>query len=95
MSGPKSAFPTVGYDDRYHDETFFLSERRPMAATGSYSLLASVRFAMPTCPGCRQQLSHENCLEHLRYCKWVWSDRPEQESRWNERLVDQIRKRER
>ncbi|WP_187432843.1 hypothetical protein [Natronococcus pandeyae] len=50
---------------------------------------------MPTCPGCKRQLSHEECIGHLRYCKWLWSNHPEQESRWGEQLVRQLRDRER
>ncbi|WP_265110963.1 hypothetical protein [Halosolutus halophilus] len=46
---------------------------------------------MPTCPGCNNQLSHRDCIEHLRYCKWVWSNHPERESRWGEQLLEQLR----
>ncbi|WP_254767665.1 hypothetical protein [Salinilacihabitans rarus] len=50
---------------------------------------------MPTCPGCKRRLTHEEVLDHLRYCKWVWSDRPQEESQWCERLVVEIRERDR
>ena len=50
---------------------------------------------MPSCPGCKRHLSHEECLAHIRYCKWLWSSAPEQESEWGEQLMQELRDRER
>ena len=50
-----------------------------------------MRGCMPTCPGCKHQLPHEELIVHLRYCKWVWSSQPALESRWSEQLAIQVR----
>ncbi|WP_290810128.1 hypothetical protein [Halovivax sp.] len=53
---------------------------------------------MPTCPGCKTHLSHHECVVHVRYCKWVWSEHPEAESHMVDHLVnlvDEDRRRER
>ena len=45
---------------------------------------------MPTCPGCKTHLSHEECFVHLRYCKWVWCEDPTSESALVGRLIELV-----
>lgn len=45
---------------------------------------------MPACPGCKRDLSHDEVLPHLRFCKYVWSDRPDDESKLAEKLATDL-----
>jgi hypothetical protein len=50
---------------------------------------------MPTCPGCKSRLPHDELMVHRRFCKWVWSERPQQESRLTEHIAAYMHDRQR
>lgn len=45
---------------------------------------------MPTCPGCGREVPYPQLGEHIHTCKWIWSDRPEEEPPWAEQLAEQV-----
>lgn len=45
---------------------------------------------MPLCPGCNRSVPYHELQSHVRLCKWLWSDAPERESRWNDQLAERL-----
>ncbi len=46
---------------------------------------------MPTCPGCRRHVAHDDLPAHLRYCRWIWETEPVARAEWDDHLADELR----
>lgn len=45
---------------------------------------------MPLCPGCNRSVPYHELQSHIQLCKWLWSDAPERETKWNDQLAEQL-----
>lgn len=46
---------------------------------------------MPTCPGCRRHVAHDDLPVHQRYCRWLWETEPVARRAWDDHLADELR----
>jgi hypothetical protein len=49
---------------------------------------------MPTCPGCRRRVAHDDLAMHERYCPHIWAERTEEvehADRWGLHIARSVR----